>query len=310
MKKILYFSLFFIILPLAVFAFFSIYYLNNINNPFDSYNKEQKLFTINKGDSVYLIGKKLQDEGLIKDKNVFYFYVVLKGVKNNIKAGKYFLSPSMNLKLIVKKFVDGDTAKFKVTIPEGFTVSQIEQKMGLDLPESLEGFLFPDTYDFPIDVDSETVVRIMTENFNRKINKDLKDEIERQGKSLNEIVIMASLLEKEVKTFEDKKIVSGILWKRLKADMLLQVDATINYITGKNTTKITLDDLKIDSPYNTYKNKGLPPGPICNPGLESIIAAVYPEQTDYWYYLSKPNGETVFSKTFLEHIRAKEKYLK
>jgi UPF0755 protein len=169
--------------------------------------------------------------------------------------------------------------------------------------------LFPDTYYFPIDVSGKEVVDTMLKNFERKITPYLK-EIEKSGKTLKEIIIMASLIEKEVKTKEEKELASGVLWKRLKVGMPLQVDATINYITGKNTTKILLEDLKIDSPYNTYKYKGLPPAPICNPGLESILAALYPKESDYWYYLSKPDGQTLFFKDYEEFIVAKKKYLK
>jgi UPF0755 protein len=121
---------------------------------------------------------------------------------------------------------------------------------------------------------------------------------------------MASLLEKEVKSLEDKKIVSGILWKRLENNMPLQVDATISFITGKKDANISIEETKIDSPYNTYKYRGLPLGPICNPGLESIIAAIYPETSNYWFYLSTPEGKTIFSKTLDEHNIAKQKYLK
>lgn len=139
---------------------------------------------------------------------------------------------------------------------------------------------------------------------------DLRKEIEKQGKTIFEIITMASLLEKEVRTMEDKKMVSAVLWKRLEASMPLQVDATIIYITGKKTTKVSISETKIDSSYNTYRYKGLPIGPICNPGLDSIKAAIYPESSEYWYYLSTPEGETVFSETFKEHNIAKAKYLR
>jgi UPF0755 protein len=234
----------------------------------------------------------------------------LTGKQKNLQVGKYFLSPSMNIPQIAQKIISGDIAKIKVTIPEGFTVKDIEERLNLKLPgENLEGYLFPDTYYFPIDVSGEEVVRTMRENFEKKI-APYKADIGKSGKTLREIVIMASLIEKEVKTKEEKELVSGILWKRLKSGILLQVDATITYITGKKTTKIPLEDLKIDSPYNTYKYKGLPPGPICNPGLESILAALYPKESEYWYYLSTPDGKTLFFKTLEEHNLAKAKYLK
>jgi len=137
----------------------------------------------------------------------------------------------------------------------------------------------------------------------------LREEIQKQDKTIFEIITMASLLEREVRSIDDKKIVSGILWKRLKNKVALQVDATINYITGKKATEGFKEDVKIDSPYNTYKYRDLPLGPISNPGLDSILASIYPEDSDFWYYLSTPEGETIFSKTLEEHNIARVKYL-
>lgn len=181
-----------------------------------------------------------------------------------------------------------------------------------DKPKNLglEGYLFPDTYEILRGESLEGIVKKNLKNFNKKLTPESREEINRQGKTIFEIVTMASMIEKEVKTIEDKKMVSGILWKRLKNSIPLQVDATITYITGKKTTRILIEDTQIDSPYNTYKYRGLPLGPICNPGLESILASVYPEESDFWYYLSTFDGETVFSKTLQEHNLAKAKYLK
>ncbi len=175
---------------------------------------------------------------------------------------------------------------------------------------SLEGYFFPDTYYLQRLESLESVARKMLENFDNKLTQELREEIGKQEKSIFEIITMASLIEKEVRGFEDKKIVSGILWKRLKNSVPLQVDATIIYITGKNTTKVSIKETQINSPYNTYKYRGLPLGPICNPGLESIQASVYPKSSQYWYYLSTPEGKTIFSKTLEEHNIAKAKYLK
>jgi len=174
---------------------------------------------------------------------------------------------------------------------------------------SLEGYLFPDTYFVKRTATCQEIVKMFLENFSKKLTPDLQEEIKKQKKTIFEIVTMASLLEKEVKTKEDKEIVAGILWKRQKAGIPLQVDATISYITGRKTTKITFEELQIDSPYNTYKYLGLPLGPISNPGIESILAAIYPKQSNYWYYLSTPEGETIFSKTLFQHNKNKAKYL-
>ena len=181
-----------------------------------------------------------------------------------------------------------------------------------DKPKNLglEGYLFPDTYQILSGDSIEEIVGKMLANLDKKLDQELKEEISRQKKTIFEIVIMASLIEKEVKTFEDKKIVSGILWKRLENNIPLQVDATITYITGGKTTKLLKEEIKIDSPYSTYKYKGLPLGPICNPGLESISAAIYPKDSEHWYYLSTPDGETIFNETLKGHNAAKVEYLR
>ncbi len=175
---------------------------------------------------------------------------------------------------------------------------------------SLEGYLFPDTYEVSPEDGIEEIIEKMLANFEKKLTSELREEIASQGKSIFEIVIMASLIEKEVRTFEDKKIVSGIFWKRLKIGKPLESCATIAYILGINKWRYSFDDTRILSPYNTYLNRGLPLGPICNPGLESILVAIYPKDSQYLYYLSTPEGKTIFSETLKKHNIAKAKYLK
>ena len=313
-----------IILAIFVLFIFGFFFWQGIYLPKTPFG-EEKLFLVEKGQSLFQIAEDLEKEGLVKNKFFFDLYVFIKGTQRKLQAGEYFLSPSESITKIAQKLISGDIAKMVVTIPEGWTQKQIEERIGLKLPgENLEGFLFPDTYYLPVDVTPEKVVEIMTTNFDKKM-APFKEEIEGQGKTIFEIVIMASLLEKEVKTFEDKELVSGILWKRLENGMPLQVDATITYI--KKTTnlegprsfsekgeaygsRISIEETKINSLFNTYKYLGLPPGPICNPGIDSIKAAIYPKNSDYWYYLSTPEGKTIFSKTLEEHNIAKEKYLR
>ena len=180
----------------------------------------------------------------------------------------------------------------------------------------LEGYLFPDTYRLYKDASADDVIRKMLGNFDRKLTKDMRNEIILQRKTIYEIVTIASLIEKEVKSPEDKVLVSGILWKRLQLKIALQVDASIIYIKTNGRSqlnggeKVLYEDLKIDSPYNTYKYRGLPPGPISNPGLESIEAAIYPKQSPYLFYISTPDGKTIYSKTLEEHNTAVAKYLR
>jgi UPF0755 protein len=172
-----------------------------------------------------------------------------------------------------------------------------------------EGYLFPDTYYFYKNSSLDVVIQKMKDNFNSKIDDGLIKEIENQGKTLYDVLKMASILEREVVSDDDRVIVSGIFWKRIKLGMPLQADITIAYILGIDKWKYSSEDIKINSPYNTYTNLGLPPTPICNPGLSAIRAAIYPKQTDYLYFLSAPDGTTIYAKTLEEHNRNKAKYL-
>lgn len=173
----------------------------------------------------------------------------------------------------------------------------------------LEGYLFPDTYRVFRDSTPSEIIGKMLENLDKKLTPDLREEIARQKKTIFEIVIIASLIEKEVRSEEDRAIVSGILWKRLSRNIPLQIDATINYITGGKSPSVSIEETKINSPYNTYLYPGLPLGPITNPGISAIRAAVYPKITPYLFYLSTPDGTTIFSRTLDEHNAAKRKYL-
>ena len=294
-------------------------------------------FTVEKGEGAKEISVKLKSEGLLKHSSIFRIYVLLIGKSKKLQAGQYELSPSMSLSDIVKKFSKGKIIKEKITIIEGWNLKDIaryfqeknisSQEEFLELTKNdfsqgisvlsdkpkdldLEGYLFPDTYEIIPGTSAKNIIKKILNNLDQKITPDLREEISRQKKSIFEIITMASLIEKEVSSFEDKKIVSGIFWKRIKTNTPLQSCASINYITGKNDRGALWQDIEIDSPYNTYKYRGLPLGPISNPGLESILATIYPEESDYWYYLSTPSGKTIFSKTFKEHSAAQDKYLK
>ncbi|MDO8663356.1 MAG: peptide deformylase [Candidatus Wildermuthbacteria bacterium] len=268
------FILLILVLGAISFIWAEIYLPKNVNLV------EEKLFSIRKGQNLFQVAENLEKEGLIKNKLFFDFYVLMNGKQSKLQAGAYFLRPSENIAKTAKKIISGDTAKVIITVPEGFTVRQIEEKLNLKLPgKNLEGYLFPDTYHFPLDITGEEAVKMMRKNFDKKT----------VGLKITpEVITMASLIEKEVRTKEDKELVSGVLQKRLNVGMPLQVDAAMW----------------------TYQNKGLPPSPIANPGLESILAALYPKGSLYWYYLSTPEGKTIFSQTLEEHNVAKAKYLK
>ena len=208
----------------------------------------------------------------------------------------------------------------RVTVPEGFSVRQIGERLEGDgifpagdfikLAQGEEGFLFRDIYEFYGHALPEDVISKMKENFERKITPGIRAEISLQKKTLRDVVVMASLLEKEAKHEGDWEVIAGILWKRLEAGMPLQVDATLTYLTGKTSAELSDEDLKIDSPYNTYRYPGLPSGPISNPGLDAIDAALNPEPSPFWYYLSDRDGVIHYAKTFVEHKLNKTKYLR
>jgi len=257
-------------------------------------------FEIKQGENLFQIAENLRDQGFIQSKFLFCSYVFLKDRAKNLRYGVYEFSNKDTFADIAEKIIQGKTKTIKVTIPEGFNVQQISHRISLEFenqnlnsaidatqiqnqniesykneyeflsncPDNafLEGFLFPDTYHFSPLADNEQVIRVFLDNFDKKLNQKLREDIKKQGKTIFEIIVMASLLEKEVADFEDKRKVSGILWKRLEIGMPLQVDATIIYITGKKSSKVSIAETKIDSPYNTYKYRGLPKGPICSPG--------------------------------------------
>lgn len=284
-----------------------------------------KIFNIEKGSSVKKIAQDLENEEIIKSSNLFLFYSLITNNKN-IKAGEYLLSSQMNIPQIVEIVVGGKINEKKITIIEGWDLNDIAsylEKEGISTKEeffnvageprnkdSKEGYIFPDTYNITSKDTAETIVQKTLLNFEQKITTELKEEIERQGKTIDEIIIMASIIEKEVKTLEDKKNVSDVLWKRIDANMPLQSCATVLYALGEKKSSVSTADTKIDSPYNTYKYRGLPIGPIANPGMDSILASIYPTKNNYWYYLSAPDGKTHFSITLEEHNYKKNLYLR
>ncbi len=283
--------------------------------PVNPSSKETIIYTVQKGWGDEEIADNLKELGIIRSSYFFKFYAVLSLKHSMLQAGEYNLSTKMSMHEIANKMARGDIIKDRVVIPEGWDVQDIGKYLEskgicsedyfVSLAVGQEGYLFPDTYEISKTETCEEVLGAMLANFDKKLTPELKEEIASQGKTISDVVTMASLIEKEVITLEDKKIVSGILWKRLSIDMPLQVDATIVYITG--SAKITTQDKKIDSPYNTYKYYGLPKGPISNPGMDSIIAVIYPTKTNYWYYLSA--GKTIFSETLDQHNEARVKYL-
>lgn len=302
-------------------------------------------FTVPKGAPARQIAASLRENGLIRSPLVFALTCRVSGSSGKLKPGVYELSRVMSAPEIIKRMVGGATLESWVTVPEGFTARQIADLLGdKDLvdPEtfvqlailrgyefsafrfiydqSLEGYLFPDTYLVAKGMDAEGVIRKMLETFEKKIvtpnktrlestiRKRFKLEEDSFSVGLHRIIVLASLVEREAKVAEDRPLVAAVLWNRLAKDMKLEVDATVSYRPGEsrgNKSRVLYSDLRSDSAYNTYKHYGLPPGPICNPGVASVQAVLEPADADYLYYVARPDGSHVFSRTFEEHKKAR-----
>lgn len=308
-----------------------------------------KEIEINENIGTLAIGELLESEGIIKNKYYFYYYLWKSDQKGKIQAGKYELKPNMTVGEIVGKISSGEivVSRVKLTVPEGFSNKKIIERIREEKPEiadefermascvclgevgcncdffsdkysflkevpkgyDMEGYLFPDTYFIEKDDTARTLMDKMLENYTAKVSGEMKNQIQAQGKTLYQIMTMASLIEKEVRSREDMERVSGIFWNRIESNHKLQSCATLAYILGENKPQYSIEDTEVESPYNTYKYEGLPPGPISNPGIDAISAAIYPEKTDYFYFLTDLNtGETIFSKTGEEHELNKQKH--
>ncbi len=285
------------------------------------------VFVINRGESTRSIADRLERQGLIQNQLAFLAYLKLTNQVGKLQAGSFKLSPADSIPEIVKELQEG-RVDIWVTFVEGQRREEyaqiLNQKLNLsanefiDLTRGKEGRLFPDSYLLPNDVVVAQVVKKLTDNFDKKWQ-----EITNQTNlTENQIVILASLVEREAKTDQDRKVVAGILVKRLENDWPLQVDATVQYAKANVTCntkqaackwwpKVTGSDLKtIDSPYNTYMYEGLPPTPICNPSLSSMTAVADYQSTDYWYYLSDSDGQMYYAETLEEHNQNISTYLK
>ncbi|MDP2696387.1 MAG: endolytic transglycosylase MltG [bacterium] len=280
---------------------------------------ELRLVNIPPGQGFNYIVRMLVDSDLIRSPLAFQAYAVLTGGARHLKPGAYLLDASWSSPTILERLVKGPAEDIVVTIIEGESVLDINNKLkalgilkaGDSIPRELEGYAFPDTYRFFPNSDVGAILKKLSDNFNKKawpLLVDLPKNI-----TTKQIVTMASLIEKEVVSRGDRFLVSGILWKRFNIDMPLQVDATVCYSkfrTINGCYPLVRSDFSIDSFYNTYKYYGLPSGPIGNPGLSAIEAAIKPRNSSYWYYLSDPKtGKTIFAETLEEHNENRATYL-
>ena len=279
-------------------------------------NKTIEVF-IPKGSSPYKISKILKDSEIISSQKVFLALIKIYGYSSKLKAGLYDFNTTDSLVSIINKIKNGESKNIKITIPEGFNIKQIAQILSdnnicnkdkfIELADNkqMEGYLFPNTYFLFPQTPEQDIIKTMNDEFNKFWTKERKERLQQINKSLKNVLILASIVEKEAVADEERPIIAGVFLNRLAKGMKLESCSTVLYAMGINKERLSFEDLKIDSPYNTYKYKGLPPGPICNPGAKAIDAVLYPKQTNSLYFVSKGNGTHYFSSTFEQHVRNK-----
>jgi UPF0755 protein len=296
---------------------------NNSISPVDPKDTTPVVFEVKSGDGVKIIASNLATQNLIRSSTGFYVLVKVLGIERQIQAGEFRLNRAMNAKDVAEQLTHGITDQW-VTILEGWRDEEIATKLSQDLniPEveflkyTKEGYMFPDTYLIPQNATAAAVAQIFLDNFDKKVTAKMRSDAIKSGLTLNEVLVMASIIEREGRSVQDRSVIAGILLKRLKADWPLEVDATLQYALGYQASEktwwkkyLTEDDKKINSLFNTYMNTGLPPTPICNPGLESISAVIYPTSSEYWYYIHDTTGTVHYAKTIQEHNANITKYL-
>ena len=330
MRRILFICFF---LPIPVLAVVGVL-LTELHYPYGNPGEVETFVSIPPGANAAKVAEILKDQGLLHTKLPFRLWLRRHGLDRSLKAGEYRFSGRSTPIEIAEKLSRGDVYFRSITIAEGLTaretVELLAQKefgdreklqallLRADLindlspsAQNLEGYLFPETYRFGRGDDEETVIRTMVSQFRERMNKIVKESPLPGGWTADRIVTLASMIEKEVKTPSEQPIVASVLYNRLRLNMTLGVDATVIYamkLAGTWDGNIRRSDLQMKSPYNTYINRGLPPGPICNPGESAIRAALNPEKTDYLYYVSKNDGTHQFSKDLRSHNNAVNLY--
>jgi len=282
------------------------------------------IVTVARGEGAKEIAADLEAKKLIHSKTSFYILIKLLGIETSLQAGDFRLNTSMDARTIATTLTHGIQDAWVTTL-EGWRMEEIATEMAKDLtiPEkeflsfAREGYMFPDTYLIPRDATASAIVEMLLENFNKKITNAMREDAKKTGLSFEQTIILASLVEREGNSDADRPVIAGVLLNRMKLDMPLQVDATLQYALGYQPfekswwkKELTDEDKKIASLYNTYIHPGLPPGPIANPGLASIKAAIYPTATDYLYYIHDRTAAVHFSRTVDEHNANIEKYLR
>jgi len=299
----------------VLFALFA--WLHHLNTPPEAFPIATDI-EVSEGTTLHGITELFEEEHLVRSSFMLYVALLHMSDAPVVQAGSYRFPEALTTRQIAEALASGQyqSPSARVTFPEGFAAEELRSYYPAsytppheDLPlREYEGYLFPDTYHITKTTSEHALVSLMRSTFDLKI-EPYEEAIAASGFTLNEVITLASIVEREAKDAESKKQVSGILQNRLKNGMPLQVDATLDYLLHKTSAELTVEDLETDSPFNTYVYRGLPPTPISNPGLESIEAVLDPAETDYLYYLTAPDGTFHYARTFEEHKENKRKYL-
>ena len=318
-------------------------YIGGLGKALDSENTQTVNVTIPSGYGTIQIGQQLEENSIISSADKFKLWSRIKGYDSQYKAGTYALSPSMDFQTIADIIVGGKVNTVNFTVPEGYTIYQTARVIAdsglgdydtlvslieaadfdydfLDGAQNnknkLEGYLFPNTYTIDEGMSEEQIIKVMLDEFEKQPLKAITDKkLSSQhnassGRSINEIITIASIIERECKVDEERKLVASVIYNRLEKGMPLQMCSTVQYVLGKQKEVLTYADTRIESPYNTYTNAGLPPGPICSPGLAAVQAALHPADTDYLYFVlsEKLDGTSNFSSDYAQFERDKAAY--
>ncbi len=270
------------------------------------------------GQTTSQIGAALVQAGLVRSARAVVLAARLQRADGRLRHGEYALDPGQGAWQIVRVLARGEAVLHRLTIPEGFTVAQIADELArtglgdrgrfLEMAQGLEGYLFPDTYLLPRGLGEEAIIERMRARFNDVVGPELRKAARERGLSLQALVTVASMIEREARVPEERPVIAGVIYNRLRLGMRLEIDATVLYALGRHKTELALADLGVESPYNTYRHAGLPPGPIANPGLAAISAAAAPAETPFLFYVLRPDGSHHFSRTLREHQEAVRRY--
>jgi UPF0755 protein len=292
-------------------------------------SKEVVQVTIPTGSSVREATDSLASAGLVRFPGLFRAFARIGGRDREVKAGTYRLARGSSWATILDTLTRGRGVSHTITIPEGLTLAAIESLLvaNLELPpdsvaraardssmraklsvpgRTLEGYLFPDTYSFPLGITASAVVKTMVDRFESQWDESWNARLSELALNRHEIITLASIIEKEAMVADERPVISAVYHNRLRIRMPLQADPTVQYAMGGHKERVYLKDLEVKSPYNTYKNPGLPPGPIASPGALSIRAALYPADARYLYFVAHPDGHHEFRNTYAEHLAAKQ----